>query len=341
MSDVKVSLEHFEGPLALLLYLIRKEEMDIMNINIVQITDQYLNFVKKMQTLDLELAGDFIAMAATLIQIKSRMLMPKELLTEDEEIDLEESKSELLKRLREYKLFQEASKKIYESSLLGRDVWSKGFREKNFKRPDDVVKVEDNPLYALITHYKKALKGVKKTVHRVGIKLQSIASRVMEIKTHLAGQLKTTLLSLADLPSDFTTDYRSRLLITFLSTLELSKMGFVRLTQTGTYSDIHLNVTGDLDGDVVSQVEDYESLNHELQTELFMDSKVEISDGTEFFEDTDKDQEDEVENIDDRVNDDTLSFLNQDENNSDVVNPDLATDEEIEAAEKELEGDSL
>jgi segregation and condensation protein A len=307
MSDVKVSLEHFEGPLALLLYLIRKEEMDIMNINIVQITDQYLAFVKNMKTLDLELAGDFIAMAATLIQIKSRMLMPKELLTEEEEEDLEESKQELFDRLREYKKFQEASKMIYESPLLGRDVWSKGYKEKNFKRPDDVVKVEDNPLYALIVHYKKALKGVKKTVHRVGLKLQSIASRVMEIKVHLTDHKKTSLLTLAGLPSDFTTDFRSRLLITFLSTLELSKMGFVRLFQSQNYSDIHMDVVGDLDGDVVSQVEDYESLNDELQTELFMDSKIDISQDTDFVEENDEDS-------------------------------DVATDDDIEAAEMEIEG---
>ena len=308
MSDVKVSLEHFEGPLALLLYLIRKEEMDIMNINIVQITDQYLAFVKNMKTLDLELAGDFIAMAATLIQIKSKMLMPKELLTEEEEEDLEESKQQLLDRLTEYKKFQEASKMIYQSPLLGRDVWSKGYKEKSLSRPDDVVKVEDNPLYALIVHYKKALKGVKKTVHRVGIKLQSIASRVMEIKAHLTGHKKTSLLQLAGLPSDFTTDFRSRLLITFLSTLELSKMGFVRLFQAQTYSDIHMNVVGDLDGDVVSQVEDYETLNDELQTELFMDSKIDISEDTEFVEE-DGDAE-----------------------------SDVATDEDIEAAEMEIEG---
>lgn len=278
-----------------------------MNINIVQITDQYLAFVKNMKTLDLELAGDFIAMAATLIQIKSRMLMPKELLTEEEEVDLEESKSDLLKRLREYKKFQEASKQIYNSPLLGRDVWSKGYKEKNLKRPDDVVKVEDNPLYALIVHYKKALKGVKKTVHRVGVKLQSIASRVMEIKNHLSGNNKSSLLELAVLPSDFTTDFRSRLLITFLSTLELSKMGFVRLFQSQNYADIHMNVTGDLDGDVVSQVEDYETLNDELQTELFMDSKIDISDDADFIEE-----------------------------DSDV---DMASDDEIDAAENQIEGE--
>ena len=310
MSDVKVNLDHFEGPLALLLYLIRKEEMDIMDINIVQITDQYFAFVKNMKTLDLELAGDFIAMAATLIQIKSKMLMPKELLTEEEEEDLEESKQQLLDRLKEYKKFQEASKMIYKAPLLGRDVWSKGYKEKSLKRPDDVIKIEDNPLYALIVHYKKALKGVKKTVHRVGFRLQSIVSRVMEIKAHLTDHKKTSLLELSGLPSDFTTDFRSRLLITFLSALELSKMGFVRLFQSQTYSDVHINVIGDLDASVVSQVEDYETLNNELQTELFMDSKIDISRDTNFIEENDDDS-------------------------------DLATDEEIDAAEMELKGNGL
>ena len=310
MSDVKVNLDHFEGPLALLLYLIRKEEMDIMDINIVQITDQYFAFVKNMKTLDLELAGDFIAMAATLIQIKSKMLMPKELLTEEEEEDLEESKQQLLDRLKEYKKFQEASKMIYKAPLLGRDVWSKGYKEKSLKRPDDVIKIEDNPLYALIVHYKKALKGVKKTVHRVGFRLQSIVSRVMEIKAHLTDHKKTSLLELSGLPSDFTTDFRSRLLITFLSALELSKMGFVRLFQSQTYSDVHINVIGDLDANVVSQVEDYETLNNELQTELFMDSKIDISRDTNFIEENDDDS-------------------------------DLATDEEIDAAEMELKGNGL
>ena len=363
MSDVKISLEHFEGPLALLLYLIRKEEMDIMNINIVQITDQYLSFVKSMKTLDLELAGDFIAMAATLIQIKSRMLMPKELLTDEEDEDLEESKQQLLDRLREYKKFQEASKKIYEAPLLGRDVWSKGYKEKNLKRPDDVVKIEDNPLYALIVHYKKALKGIKKSIHRVGFKLQSIASRIMEIKIHLEDNKKTSLLELAGLPSDFTMDFHSRLLITFLSTLELSKMGFVRLFQSQTYSNIHVNVIGDLDGDVVSQVEDYESLNDELRTQLFMDSKIDLAQNANFIEEGDEGEgenerenataaavaanerenaaaatvaanEKEKENDENEKDDDAKD----DANTATDIAIDIATDEDIDAAEMEIEG---
>jgi len=289
MSDVKVSLDHFEGPLALLLYLIRKEEMDILNINIVQITDQYLSFVKNMRTLDLETAGDFIAMAATLIQIKSKLLMPQEILDEDED-EGEDPRKGLVDQLLEYKKFQEAGAALYEKSLLGRDVWSKGFREKNLKRPDDVVKVDDNPLYALILHYKKALKTVKKTVHRVGAKIQSIASRVMEIKKALLTEKKSSLQVLSELPSDFTTDKSSRLLITFLSMLELSKMGFVHLFQSQNYSDIHLTVIKDLTGDVVSQVEDYESLNKDLQTELFANSQITIDPEVDFADEATDDE---------------------------------------------------
>ena len=318
-----------------------------------------------MKTLDLELAGDFIAMAATLIQIKSRMLMPKELLTDEEDEDLEESKQQLLDRLREYKKFQEASKKIYEAPLLGRDVWSKGYKEKNLKRPDDVVKIEDNPLYALIVHYKKALKGIKKSIHRVGFKLQSIASRIMEIKIHLEDNKKTSLLELAGLPSDFTMDFHSRLLITFLSTLELSKMGFVRLFQSQTYSNIHVNVIGDLDGDVVSQVEDYESLNDELRTQLFMDSKIDLAQNANFIEEGDDDEgdgdgdgENERENAaaaaavvvvaaavaanekenDEKDENEKDDDAKDDANTATVIAIDIATDEDIDAAEMEIEG---
>lgn len=292
MSDVKVSLDHFEGPLALLLYLIRKEEMDILNINIVQITDQYLSFVKNMKTLDLETAGDFIAMAATLIQIKSKLLMPVELLDEDED-EIEDPRKELVDRLIEYKKFQEAGAALYQKPLLGRDVWSKGFKEKNLRRPDDVVKVDENPLYALILHYKKAIQTVKKSVHRVGAKIQSIASRVMEIKKALLVEKKSSLKVLAELPSDFTTDISSRLLITFLSMLELSKMGFVHLFQSQNYADIHLSVIKDLTGDLVSQVDDYENLNEDLQTELFANSQITINPEVDFADDVEDEATDD------------------------------------------------
>lgn len=294
MSEVKVSLDQFEGPLGLLLFLIRKEEMDIFDINIVQVTDQYLAYVKNMKTLDLEGAGDFIAMAATLIQIKSKMLMPAELLDEDED-EMDDPRKELIDKLVEYQKYQEISKTLYENALLGRDVWSKGFREKGLRRPDDVVKVDDNPLYSLILHYKRALTKVNKVVHKVGAKIQSIASRVLEIKTVLMQKSKTSLQELWAAPSDFTSDDKSRLLITFLSMLELSKMGYTSLFQSQNYADIHINVVKDLSGDVVSQVEDYEKLDEDLNTTLFSTDKIELNTAEIFAEDDDEDEFEEDE----------------------------------------------
>jgi len=288
MSEVKVSLQQFEGPIGLLLYLIRKEEMDIFDINIVQVTDQYLAYVKNMKTLDLEGAGDFIAMAATLIQIKSKMLMPAEF-AEAEDEEIEDPRKELVAKLLEYEKYKEASKQLYQENLLGRDVWSKGFKEKGLRRPDDVVKVDDNPLYALILHYKQALNKINKVVHRVGAKIQSIASRVLEIKAVLLERGKASLKALAEAPSDFTSDDKSRLLITFLSTLELSKMGYVKLFQSRNYADIHIDVIKDLSGDVVSQVEDYEKLDQDLNTTLFADEKIEF-DTEEIFSEEDDDE---------------------------------------------------
>ena len=116
-----IQTENFSGPLGLLLYLIRREEMDIFNINIHQITSQYLEYIKTMKKLDLEFAGEFIAMAASLIQIKSKMLLPN--YNEDgEEIESEDPRKELVQKLLEYQKYQEAAHQIYQRPLVGRDL---------------------------------------------------------------------------------------------------------------------------------------------------------------------------------------------------------------------------
>src|ERR1700733_8276946 len=125
---VVVHINKFSGPLGLLLHLIRQEEMDIFDINIQEITKQYLDSIRAMKKLNLELAGDFIAMAATLIQIKSKMLLPQ--YDEHGEV-LEEAdpRRDLVKRLLEYEMYQEASHGLYKREILGRDVWVRGRRE--------------------------------------------------------------------------------------------------------------------------------------------------------------------------------------------------------------------
>ncbi len=282
MAEVKISLNQFEGPLGLLLFLIKKEEMDVFDINIVQITNQYLAYVKTMKTLDLEGAGDFITMAATLIHIKSRMLMPLKLLEEEEE-KIDDPRKELVGKLLEYQKYQEISKQIYERPLLGRDVWTKAFKETALKRPDDIIKINDNPVYTLIFHYKKALNKANKIVHKISTKIQSISSRILEIRNILIKQSKTSLKELWIIPSNFTDNDKSRLLITFLSILELSKIGYTSLFQSQNYADIHINMKKKLPnnlGKTWLQKKDYADLN----STLFLNNKIEF-DTKEIFTD--------------------------------------------------------
>ena len=109
MSALRVHLQQFEGPLDLLLYLIRKEEMNILDINIVEITKTYLDYIKLMKEFDLEVAGEFVAMAATLIHIKSKMLLPQ--YNENGEVlEIEDPRKELVQKLLEYEKYKEAAR---------------------------------------------------------------------------------------------------------------------------------------------------------------------------------------------------------------------------------------
>ena len=143
-----IQLPRFEGPLDLLLYLIRKEEMNIMEIEIHKITAQYLEFIQLMKELDLEVAGEFVAMAATLLQIKSKLLLP----TYDENgevIENEDPRKELVQRLLEYEKYKEAAKALLDRPWLGRDIWTRGVREK-FGEVEEEIVLEDNALFYIL-----------------------------------------------------------------------------------------------------------------------------------------------------------------------------------------------
>ena len=119
----EIKLEVFEGPLDLLLFLIKKNEIDIYNIPIAAITEEYLKHLEAMKSLNLDLAGEYLVMASTLVHIKSRMLLP---VSEDEsEIDEEGPRAELVRQLLEYKAFKEAALDLGKRNLLGRDVFKR------------------------------------------------------------------------------------------------------------------------------------------------------------------------------------------------------------------------
>ena len=253
--SITISLPKFEGPLALLLYLIRKEEMDIMDIKIHEITSQYLDYIKLMKELDLEFAGDFIAMAATLLQIKSRMLLPQ--YDENGEIvENEDPRKELVQKLLEYQKYQEAGKVLYERPLVGRDIWLRGFRER-LEPQEEGIEIEDNGLFSLITAYRKIANAAIKRIHRVTAKAQSIAHRILEIKDRLIIGRRVALSELIT-----STEEKARqILITFLSTLELGKMGMVNLYQTEPFGEIWIEAMRTIDTDVINRVEEYDNIN--------------------------------------------------------------------------------
>lgn len=257
---IHVRLDQFEGPLGLLLYLIRKDEMDIYNIPINKITTQYLEYLKQMRELDLEVAGEFVAMAATLILIKSKMLLPQY----DENGELLEAvddpRKELVQRLIEYQMYQEASKQLNERPLLGRDVWARGLREELPMEEGDII-VDEGGLFALISVYRKVMKQVHKNVHNVRAKGQSIAARILEIKDRLIPGMRITLRELIS-PLELSSN---KILITFLSMLELTKMGFTTLFQSETYGDIYIDTKRLVERNVIDRVEEYDRRAEDLE----------------------------------------------------------------------------
>ncbi len=308
--SIEVHLPHFEGPLPLLLYLIRKEEMDIFDINIYQITTQYMEYIRRMKELDLETAGDFVAMAATLIQIKSQMLLPQ--YSENGELlEIEDPRKELVSRLLEYQRFQDAAKQLYAKPLLGRDQWIRGVREElpQDEHESDIV-IEDGGLFALISHYRRAIRNIKKTVHRVALKAKSVASQIMLIKDRLIVGQQVVLRDLINKAEDF----RSETLITFLSALELGKMGLVTVFQAEVYGDIYLTAKRTIDASMLERVQEYNSLDAE-----------QVAD--QIFEQAQEDATLEV----------PVVRLDAEDSEQDVVIPtSSATDDEILQAEQEL-----
>lgn len=303
-----------------------------MDIKVHEITKQYLDYIKLMKELDLEVAGEFVAMAATLIQIKSRMLLPQ--YDENGEIvEAEDPRKELVQKLLEYQKYQEAAKLLYERPLVGRDVWLRGTRESLDEKEEEII-LEDNALFSLIASYRKMLRSVKKKIHQVTAKAQSISSRVLEIKDRLIVGQKTTLMDLVTA----TEDRARQALITFLSLLELGKMGFVGLYQTEAYSDIWVDTKKTIETDVLSRVEEYDSMGADAVAAKMMEVSKKIETDEEFLL---ADEEDLLEE-NSQIQMELGAGLAE---GTELVDgsgvDDIATDDEILAAENELFKDDV
>ena len=159
-TDYKVKLEVFEGPLDLLLYLIRKDEVDIYDVSIERITSQYLEYLETFRMLDLEIAGEFVVMAANLIYIKSRNLLPVHQQPPDEEAEEEDPRWDLIRQLIEYKKFKDAAFQLHHRELLQEGLIVRVPEKPAFEDPGTLLKSEVG-IFDLISAFQKVLKRIE------------------------------------------------------------------------------------------------------------------------------------------------------------------------------------
>lgn len=231
----RVSLPVFEGPLDLLLFLIKRDEVDIYDIEIGRITDQYLAYLEAMQEMDLEVAGEFLVVAATLIYLKSRSLLPVDQQMPEEEEDQEDPRWELIRQLVEYKKFKDAA---YTLELKGADQ-GKVFRrdsDPSFKKPV-APGVGNVDVMDLIAAFQKILDRIKEQerFREVVEDRFTVGDRIQMIKDRIFREKKIQFLSLFN---ELTS--RAEIVVTFLAVLELIRLKKLRAVQTNPFEDIEI-----------------------------------------------------------------------------------------------------
>ena len=234
MDSYDIQLENFEGPLDLLLHLIKKNEMDIYDIPMAMITRQYLAILDAMKTLNLDVAGEFLLMAATLLHIKSKMLLPK-IVEEEVEEEEEDPRAELVRRLLEYQKYKEVSQTLESKPQLGRDLFARVAPEPEVLEESEAGFVAVG-LFDLLAALQDVLKeSPEEFVHEVSMEQLSITDRINVILTRLQGQESVAF---GDLFSDGIK--RNELIVTFLALLELVKLRMVRFMQNTRHGTIWL-----------------------------------------------------------------------------------------------------
>jgi segregation and condensation protein A len=233
-TPITVRLESFEGPLDLLLFLIQSHELDISTVSIGKITDQYLIYVRLMRDLDFDLASEFLVMAATLLQWKSKSLLPdenKDLQAQDQDKP-ELTQEDLVRQLLEHRRFRAAGSQIAELPWLGDDV---------FVRPNPRAAIERTwkkmDLTHLATSYQDILVRARKRVKVLRKETVSLSAKILEFRDRLVpGEMKE-LRALLEIGAD-----RPEIVVTFLAALELSRMKKMRVHQEVTYGPILLEL---------------------------------------------------------------------------------------------------
>ncbi len=227
---LEVFLETFEGPLDLLLYLIRKQNMDILDIPIAQVTQQYINYIEMMDALRLELAAEYLVMAALLAEIKSRMLLPRQSEEEDEEDD---PRAYLIRKLQEYEAIKKVAEEIDRLPRNERDVFDAAVDVSTISVHQVLPDVQ---LKEMLLAFQDVLKRAEQlSHHQITKEPLSVRERMATILEKLN---RPDSLSFAALFSRH--EGKSGVVVSFLAILELSKEGLIDILQPGPFDDIRI-----------------------------------------------------------------------------------------------------
>jgi segregation and condensation protein A len=230
---LEVFLEAFEGPLDMLLYLIRRQNLDVLDIPIAEITRQYMRYIELMQVLQLELAGEYLLMAATLAEVKSRMLLPR-VRTEDT-VDEADPRAELVRRLQEYERFKRAAESIDRMPRLERDVWvaTADLVDRKVVRIPPQVTLQE----MLLAFQEVLSRSDMFAHHHVQREPLSVRQRMTDVLSSL------TATAFVDFVQLFRADEGRRgVTVTFVALLELLREGLIEIVQSEPYGPLHVRL---------------------------------------------------------------------------------------------------
>ncbi len=232
----KIKLDMFEGPLDLLLYLIKKNDIDIANIPIVDVTEQYLQYIEMMQMLDLDAVGDFLVMAATLIHIKSKMLLPPDPFAEEEE-ELD-PRAELVQRLQEYQKFRQVAEDFKNKELERQNLFARLMDEETKRQlvQDSREISVDTSLFDLINALQDALKkSSKEILHEVITEEFTVDQKIHDILHLLLDKKSCSLTQLFAMARS-----KKEIVTTFIAALELIRLKEILVNQNELFGDIQI-----------------------------------------------------------------------------------------------------
>ncbi len=227
---LEVFLEAFEGPLDLLLYLIRRQNLDILEIDVSRITEQYMHYVDLMDAMQFELAAEYLLMAAMLAEIKSRMLLPR---ATTEEEDEEDPRAQLIRRLQEYERFKKAAEDIEDLPRMERDTWVASAAPPEVEKERPAPDVDMRELLLVLSDVLKRAQMYES--HQVQREALSTRERMSQVLDKLQGKQFVPFVSLFSAEEG-----KLGVVVTFLAIMELIKESLVEIVQTESFGPIHV-----------------------------------------------------------------------------------------------------